>query len=430
MKIFRNFLLIALCVLLAGFVPAQPARAEETQPNRDFTAELALDLQSETAKVEAMVKTFIDGDTVHFTVDESVCADGVLKARFLAVDTPETSGKVEEFGKKASDFTKEKLSGAAAILLESDDAHWNLDSTGDRHLVWVWYQPEEGAPYRCLNIEILQNGLAAASATANNRYGHIASNALGYAMEHKLHVFSGEKDPDFYYGDAIELTLRELRMHAQDYVGKRVAFSGVVTLNDSNSVYVEDYDEETGRLFGISVYYGYGLSGQGLSILKPGNEVRIVGAMQFYEAGGTYQVSDLKYRAMKPDDPNNIQKLSEGHSPAYLPMTAAEFASGTVELDGETYPQAEMALSTSVQLEGLFVTDGYQSEESGEMTLFCQADGASVQVRTAALKDEAGERVTVDDFLNKTISVRGIVDFYDGKTQVKALSMNAIAFAE
>ena len=72
-------------------------------------------------------------------------------------------------------------------------------------------------------------------------------------------------DPDFYYGDAVELTLKELRLNTAAYEGIKVAFEGVVTMNGFNSVYVEDYDEETGRYYGILVYYGYSLSGGGLT---------------------------------------------------------------------------------------------------------------------------------------------------------------------
>ena len=106
------------------------------------------------------VHTFIDGDTVHFNVPESVNETGVLKARFLAVNTPESTGRVEEYGKAAAAYTKERLQQAASILVESDTGQWNIDSTGGRYLVWVWYKPQGSAVYRNLNIELLQEGLA------------------------------------------------------------------------------------------------------------------------------------------------------------------------------------------------------------------------------------------------------------------------------
>ena len=52
--------------------------------------------------------------------------------------------------------------------------------------------------------------------------------ALGQAKAQKLNVYSGERDPDFYYGDAVELTLKEPRSNPEAYNGKKVAFEGVL----------------------------------------------------------------------------------------------------------------------------------------------------------------------------------------------------------
>ena len=122
---------------------------------KDYASSIKLDMNSETVKEEVSVKSFVDGDTTHFFIDESVSANGILKARYLAINTPESTGKVEEYGKKASEFTREKLSAATSIIIESDSASWNLDSTGDRYLVWVWYKTDDMTDYRNLNIEIL-----------------------------------------------------------------------------------------------------------------------------------------------------------------------------------------------------------------------------------------------------------------------------------
>ena len=424
--ILLSLLLMLLSVPALGEAPAEPV---------DYAGQLRLNMASETVKTEAVVKTFIDGDTTHFTVSGGVTDTGVLKARYLAVNTPEITGKIEEYGKKAADFTREKLSSAVSIIIESDDGRWNLDSTGERHLVWVWYEPAEGAEYRCLNLELLQNGLCIANSTANNRYGSTCMSALSQARSLKLNVYSGQKDPDFYYGDAIEMTLRELRTNLAEYNGKKVAFTGVVTMNSSNAVYVERLDAESGLYFGMSVYYGYGLSGTGLSILNVGNEVRIVGTLQYYEAGGTWQVSGLSYRMMKPKDPGNIQKLSEGHAPAYVLTAADTFANGMVTLRDETgestFPYAELATATSIQMEGLavrhvYTTDNEDSSSNGAMTLTCEKDGVTIYVRTAVLTDANGARVTAEAFQGKTIDVCGVVDYYDGQHQIKVLTMNNI----
>ncbi len=72
----------------------------------DYAAQLTLDMSSTTAKQEVTVKTYIDGDTTHFNVPKSVVGNGILKARYLAVDTPESTNIIDDYGKTASKFTK------------------------------------------------------------------------------------------------------------------------------------------------------------------------------------------------------------------------------------------------------------------------------------------------------------------------------------
>ena len=429
MKKLSKFLSFLLILLAAIFMVAAMGESKA-----DIAGQVVLNLNSETVKQEVTVKTFIDGDTTHFFVPESVNETGVLKARYLAVNTPEITGKIEEYGKKAADFTRERLSGAYSILIESDNGAWNKDSTGDRYLVWVWYKESANSPYRNLNIELLENGLAIANSSANNRYGDYCMTAISSAKEDKLNVYSGQKDPDFYYGDAIELTIKELRTNLEFYNGKKVAFNGVITINNANAVYVEQYDAETDMFFGMSVYYGYGLSGKGLEILRVGNEARIVGTVQYYEAGGTWQVSGLNYRTMKPKDPGNIQLVSEGHAPAYTLIDAETFLRGKVTVRGEetesVFDFAPMAIGTSVEIKNLFVESVYttldeDSSSYGAMTLTCKAGNDILQVRTTVLM-ENGERITEEKYLGKMIDVKGIVDYYEGAHQIKVFMPNQI----
>jgi micrococcal nuclease len=436
----RIAFLLALCLMLGSLAACGDPQATTgaTDPALkvvDYAAQLKLNMNTSTLKQEVTVKGFVDGDTVHFHVPTSVMADGVLKARFLAINTPESTGKIEEYGKAASRFTREKLEQAVSIILESDSDVWNVDSTGGRYLVWVWYKTADMDDYRNLNIEILQNGLAIASNSGGNIYGDIAMAAIAQAKAQKLNVHSGQRDPDFFYGEAVELDLKELRTNVSNYNGMKVAFNGIVTINSNNSVYVEAYDAETGLYYGMSVYYGYGLNGEGMQILNVGNEVRIVGTVQYYEAGGTWQVSGLTYRAMKPDDPNNIQKLSDGHKAAYVLTDPARFVSGTVDVVvDETVvirPYAEMVMSTSIRMENLVVKSVYttmdeESSSYGAMTLTCELNGVTVEIRTVVLLDANGNLITEDAYLGKTIDVNGIVDYYDGGYQIKVFSPNSI----
>lgn len=407
---------------------AAPSPAAAASESIDYAASVKPS-GADTAKQEVTVKSFVDGDTVHFLVPESIMPSGVLKARFIGIDTPESTGKIEEYGKAASEFTKEKLSRAHSIMIESDDGNWDFDSTGGRYLVWVWYKAEKAGEYRNLNIELLQNGLARAYSSANNRYGSACTAAINQAKANKLNIYSGQKDPDFYYGDAVELTLKELRCGIEGYNGKKVAFEGVITINSGNGVFIEDYDAETDRYYGISAYYGYGLSGAGLDILSVGNRARIVGTVQYYEAGGCYQVSGLSYRQMKPDDPNNLQKLSEGNAAGYVSISADDFASAMVSIETEAgaaeYKLSDIAMNTTVEMDGLTVQSVYVAE-NGCATLSCTAGDAEVTVRLEPLKVN-GEAFDPNTLSGKTIDVRAAVDMYDNAPQLHVFTAEGIS---
>lgn len=444
MKNFQKWVSLALllCLAVTCLAGCNPEAPETTAPaveQVDYVDQLKLDMDSNTKKLQVTVKSYVDGDTVHFNTTDSNFVGGLLKARFLAVDTPESTGRIEEYGKKASSFTKNALSKAVSIIVESDDANWNADSTGSRFMLWIWYKTAENADYRLLNLELLQNGLAVASNTSNNRYGTTCMAALNQAKALKMNVFSGQKDPDYYYGEAVELTLKELRSNIETYNGIAVAFDGIITMNDSNTIYVERYDSETDMYYGMAVYLGYNLPAPALEILDVGNECRIVGTVQYYETGDSWQVSGLNYKVMKPDDPTNVKLLSTGNSPAYKLTDPAAFANGKMELEVEdeivSFPYAQLALNTSVEMQNLKVVDVYttRNEESaskGAMTLTCEVDGVTISVRTAVLYDENGNLVTETAFLGKTISVKGAVDFYDGTYQIKVLTVDHITVIE
>lgn len=437
-------LLIALILSCFAGCKGDPDTNTDTPPAGDqfidYVAETKLDMNSSTLKQEVTVRTYIDGDTTHFEVPTSISDNGVLKARYICVNTPESTGKIEEWGKKASNFTKEKLKGADSIIIESNDDKWNADSTGGRYLVWVWYRPRGSQDYRCLNLELVQNGLSISCGTVAERYGDVATKAFQQAKANKLHVFSGQTDPDFYYGDAYEIDLKGLRTNIDLYNGMKVAFEGVVTRNNNNSVYVESYDAETDMYYGISVYYGF-QNGELLNILKVGNMVRVVGSVQYYEAGGTYQISDLSYREFKPNDPSNTIQLSSGNEAGNRLTDAATFVSGQVEVETmvdlsgeetqiETIPYAELAMNSTISMENLYVKSAYTTNNGGDsdgaMTLTCTVDGKTVKVRTVVLYDENGDMVTQDAYLNKTISVTGIIDCFSGDYQIKVFTPDDI----
>ena len=429
-------LLLLICTLISALASCNPGKGGGKAV--DYAGQVKLDMDSDSLKQEVTVKSYIDGDTTHFYVPTSVHESGVLKARYLAINTPESTGKIEEWGKKASNFTKTKLKEATSIIVESDNGTWNADSTGDRYLVWVWYKPAGSDSYRNLNIEILQEGLAIASNSGQNRYGSTCLDAINQAKDNKLHIHSKVADPDYYYGEAINVSISELRANIESYNGAKVAFNGIVTKDYNNGVYVEAYDEETGMYNGMYVYYGFNLSGPGLEILSEGNEVHIVGTVSYYETGDSWQVSGVQYRAFVPDDPENLQLISEGNSPAYLETTAETFNSKVQRqvIEGgeevlKEFDYAKLCLATSISMQNLKVVDIYtttneNSSSNGAMTLTCKVGNVTIDVRTTVLRDAGGNLITEEYFNGKTIDVKGIIDCFQGTYQIKVFSLKDI----
>ena len=133
----------------------------------------------------------VDGDTAKVILN-----DNSIKIRFLAVDTPETKHPTkgeEPYGKKASDFTCEKLKSANKIEIEYDD---NSDKTDkyDRHLVWVWVNDY------LLQDELIKEGLAeVAYLYGDYKYTGILKDHEEISRASKIGVWSDYKEPDKNY---------------------------------------------------------------------------------------------------------------------------------------------------------------------------------------------------------------------------------------
>ena len=79
----RMLRLVAALVALLTVLPCVVAcnLFKKEVPHVDYVAQTTLDTTSESLKIEATVKSYIDGDTTHFYVSPSaVFRDGVVKA--------------------------------------------------------------------------------------------------------------------------------------------------------------------------------------------------------------------------------------------------------------------------------------------------------------------------------------------------------------
>ena len=121
------------------------------------------------------LRSCTDGDTANFVQEGYLDDYGrqiTIKTRFLGVNTPESTAKVEPWGKKASLFTKHILEDAQAKADEESAAQGKLvcnialitdpnvmgerDSSGNRWLAFVWYRTSSTAKWRNLNLELVE----------------------------------------------------------------------------------------------------------------------------------------------------------------------------------------------------------------------------------------------------------------------------------
>ncbi len=420
----------------------------------DYASQVKFNRNSGRKYAEVTVYNYIDGDTTHFNISDPDFDGNILKARYLGINTPESTGSIEPWGKKASNYTKTQLQKATSIIIESESEKWDADSTGGRYLVWVWYKTAEDSDYRNLNIEILQQGLAFGSNASLNTYGEYTIKCLAQAKLHKLHVFSKDKDPDFYYGGAITLSLKELKANCEKYEGMLVSFEAVVAKSSGATFYVEEYDAENDMYFGMQVFAGYTCPIMGDFVV--GNRVSIVGKLSYYENGGTYQISALEYDILDRNWIGGCRVISTGHSASFTEIDVPTIMNGKIVLDsyiekensvtGEVeevlekkeFDYGELAHFSTATVKNLTVKSVYtttsDTDSNGALTITCEDEnGNEIKVRTASLlsKEVDGEEafVTAADFPSGTvISVKGIIDSFNGDYQIKVFAYKDIVF--
>lgn len=441
-RILSFLLAIGMIFTVISFGSCGGDSGDKTTDPVDYAGQVTLDMNSETKKQEVTVINHIDGDTTHFSVPTTITDTGILKARYLAVNTPESTGQIEEWGKKASNFTKTRIKAATSIIIETNGTEWEVDSTGERFLVWVWYKTAEMTDYRCLNLELLQEGLAVGSKASETRYGEIAVKAIDQATILKLNVHSDEQDPDYFYGDAQPIAMKELRLNTEKWLNTRVVVEGVVAQYSNNSVFVQDYDEETGLYFGIQVYYGFGLNAFGKKMLSVGNRVRIAGNFEYSELVQMYQLCDVTYDPYDSESADNLKLIEKEQEIVYSEISPQAYVGqktvSVTELNDakeevtveKTFDRTKLIMHTAVTMKNLKVVKAYTTDNGGNndgsITLTCEADGETITVRTAILKDAQGNLITQNMFVGKTIDVKGIVDSYNDDAQIKIFLLDNI----
>ncbi|MFI3328988.1 MAG: thermonuclease family protein [bacterium] len=353
----------------------------------------------------------VDGDTAHFVDGTSES----FSVRFLGVDTPESTGKIELWGKGASKFTADKLSNAETIVLQSNSSSTESDSNG-RYLAWVWVDG------RLLNLELVQEGYSMYGSVSGSPYASVMMDADLQAQAFKLRIWSDEEDPDYFYGDAVEVTLKELRDNIEEYNGLKVTFEGIVYKAPGTDGYLQA--EFEGKYYGIYVFTQY--SSEIAKAFDIGNELQVTGQVAYYEptvGSGSYQIVDVKYSTIQSLKTEDDIKILSTKNPVVINEVLLP------ELDIEINPNLERTL---VQINGLTaISDGsYTAASSGHITLICvDEDGNKIQVyirKDYSVNFNSVKLTSHTQIItycqSNTINIKGIVTQYQGNFQIEITS--------
>ncbi len=137
---------------------------------------------------EVVLSRCIDGDTAYF-YDKVSNSNELIKVRFLGIDTPESTREHDPWGEAASKYTKNILTKAKTIVLESEGA---IKDTYNRYLAWVW------ADGKLVNLQIVQAAYSNSTTSKSSKYFDIM-NLTATQAKKTGRRFYGEIDPDYNY---------------------------------------------------------------------------------------------------------------------------------------------------------------------------------------------------------------------------------------
>ena len=391
----------------------------------------------------------IDGDTAHFTpvVANAAGQKQTIKARFYGIDTPESTGKVQPYGKPASKFTGSILDEAnekGTIVVSSAQTVYkapNPDSTGSRYVCLVWYNlTKKNAPkeeLNLLNLLIVQEGYSdVKNASDIPEYENAFFDAEKQAKKYKLKKFSGLDDETFNYGSYEDVSLldvkREIEKSIADptYVNafdnKKIRFTGTVAGFVDHTLYIVDYypvDENDpskgGEWCGVNVYVGMS---EPISAYTTANTyLRICGLASQSENFG-FQIQDVQGRF--PNDKiakteNDCQILltpeqnTEEHKIEAKSYTLANINAVIDDLSNNsaTSPKVIKDLYSTVAIEDELTVDYFYISDSDDITLGFTNAKFNVYIPFSYKGDPNHPRYVMKeeaDFMGHKFKVKGI----------------------
>ena len=374
------------------------------------------------------VQQFVDGDTTIFK-----SGSRTITIRYIGIDTPESTYKVDPWGYSASNYTKEVLKNAKTIVLQTDNGKpgkdpENVDTTGNRHLAWVW------ADGRLLNLQIVEVGLANSKASATT-YDSEFIDAIKPLIAAKVRIY-GQDDPDYDYSkDYIDMNLKEVHekygtpeaiLDKKD-AGKKIRVHGVVSRKiGSGSAFLQQTLD--GQTYGIYLYGGYTENNK----LQQGYSVIVSGTVGYYN--GCLQISSvtsakIKIQSYYAQEEIKINEVSNIKDYVANQQNIGNILKITTSLTIVDYYDAKNEKSNAITLYASYTDENNQTQK--------------IQIRidnNVTLRDDEGQRIdTGAYFVGKTFKsltcIMGYYDpsdnnVYDGTVQMMITQMKDIEFVD
>jgi endonuclease YncB( thermonuclease family) len=244
-KLLSLLLFLVLGILLVGCVKDEPTPGDKDKIYTDdeiptpltdefkFTKDYEGKDFIEDGIGQVTFVSHVDGDTTIFRTLKGQ----VITVRYLGIDTPESTYKVEPWGFAAAKFVKKVMENARdndiPIVLQADEVNsQRVDSTGKRYLAWVWVGG------RLINLELVEQCYTATKA-AGTMYASkmieasVAAEAFGTRIWNRT-----LKDPEYDYSVVGQsMSLQEINEQYNTVYsvaneldkGKRVRIQGIVT---------------------------------------------------------------------------------------------------------------------------------------------------------------------------------------------------------
>jgi len=295
----------------------------------------------------AIVEAYTDGDTTRFYLKSSGQS---IAVRYYAVDTPESTGSVEKWGKAASTFTKHQLQGASEVVLQATADRAQHDSYGTRFLAYVWYRESADVDFKCLNLELVENGYSYNKGMNTNDYPYDSyfQKAEDFARGYKLRLHSELDDP-LFSSDPVDMTIHEFLANPEAYYneetesGSKVKFTAYLeSLHESSSGTITFIGSELvdGKKYSMNIYGNY--TSKPESQMPLGHLYEVVGIVGKYN--GSYQITDINYSPIFTSSTHVIQSdyfvtfnsetkyIAQYKNTLYSDITVTE-----VSVEGDTY---------------------------------------------------------------------------------------------